>query len=350
MGSDVGAVGRTTARERHNASVAAKRIPWRIWSLAAVIGLFALLAYLALGSVDLEWGVILRHLAAGPLSTGNSDNLIIWQIRLPRAIACACAGGSLGLIGAVYQAVFRNPLAEPYVIGVSSGAAVGGTAAVVAGLDFGLARAGLASAGALLSLLLVLALARRQGVVNIHTLLVGGVVVGAFLSGILTLCLWLAGFDTGKILWWLLGSTNPMFWDRTLLLLGTLLCAGVLLYRQARALNAFAVGEFMSERQGVEVGKLKRTVLAASSIVTGVVVGCVGIIGFVGLIAPHIARRLVGNDLRLSLPLSALTGTSLLLLADLLAQRIHPPMELPLGAVTALIGAPCLLWLLRKRG
>lgn len=331
-------------------TVAAVGVPWKVWAIAACVAVLALLLYVAMGSVNVPISVILQHLVAGPSPHGNADNLILWQIRLPRALACAGAGGILGMVGAVYQAVFRNPLAEPYVIGVSSGAAVGGTFAVIAGLDFGLARIGLASVGALASLTLVLALARRQGAVNIHTLLIGGVVVGAFLSGVLTLSLWMAGFDTGKILWWLLGSTNPMFWDRTWLILAALVIGAVVLYRQSRALNAFAVGEFMAERQGVEVAKLKWVVLVSSSILTGVVVGSVGIIGFVGQLAPHVARRIAGNDLRVTLPLSAFTGSTLLLVADVLAQRIHPPMEMPLGAVTAFVGAPFLLWLLRKRG
>jgi iron complex transport system permease protein len=217
-------------------------------------------------------------------------------------------------------------------------------------MDVGLIRVGFAFVGALLSLMLVMAIAKRQGSLNVQTLLLSGVVVGALLSGLTTLNLSLAGQDTGKILWWLLGSTYPMFWDRVAILAVVLLVGGLVLHRQSRPLNAFSVSEFMAERQGVETGKLKWIVLVTCAAMTGVAVGTVGIVGFVGLVAPHIARRVAGNDLRGVMPTSAFFGSTLLLGADLLAQRIRPGWELPLGAVTAVLGAPALLWLLKQKG
>ena len=316
------------------------------WSSVLTLGLF--LAYLSSGSVDMPLQDLVSVILRGPNPNDGVQNLILWQIRMPRALACAFAGAALGVVGATFQALFRNALAEPYVIGVSSGAAVGGTFAVLLGMDFGLARVALAIIGSLLSLVFVLMIARKQGGVNVASLLIGGVVIGSLLSGVVTLNLSLAGMDTGKILWWLLGSTNPMFWDRTVVLGVSVVLAMAVLYRQSRALNAFAVSEFMADRQGVAIGRLKGIVLFTSAALTGVTVGTVGIIGFVGLVAPHISRRIVGSDLRLSMPLSAALGSTLLLAADIAAQRLRPGSELPLGAVTAVLGAPVLLWLISK--
>jgi iron complex transport system permease protein len=202
----------------------------------------------------------------------------------------------------------------------------------------------------MLSLLIVVAIAKRQGSVNVQTLLLGGVVVGAMLSGLTILNLYLANLDSGRVLWWLLGSTTSMTWDRVVILLVTLAVGGFVLHRQSRPLNAFSVSEFMAERQGVETGKLKWVVLVTGAAMTGVAVGTVGIVGFVGLLGPHIARRVVGNDLRGVMPASVFFGSTLLLASDLLAQRLKPGLELPLGAVTAVLGAPALLWLLKQKG
>ncbi len=324
-------------------------LPWKhlAWALSAVI--VALVAYLAIGSVTIPLPVILMNLALGNTG-GSGDNLILWQIRMPRACACVCVGAILGSAGAVFQALFRNPLAEPTLIGVSSGAAVGGTFAILVGLDAGLGRVGFAALGALGSLGLVMALARRQGSINVQTLLVSGVVIGTMLSGLTTLNLTLAGLNV-NILWWLLGSATPMFWNRVELLFVTGLVGSGLLLLQSRKLNALTLGEFMAERQGVDVKRLKWIVLGAGTAMTGVAVGTVGIVGFVGLIGPHLARRVVGNDLRASLPLSCLLGSLILLVSDNLAQRLIPGGgEVPLGAVTAVLGAPVLLWMLRRKG
>lgn len=326
------------------------RLPWRQLGLTAGIAILVLLAYLAIGAVAIPVPEVIRHLVSGDLGGTDPLNTIVWRIRLPRALACAAVGAILSSVGTCFQALFRNPLAEPYVIGVSSGAAVGGTLAVLVGLDWGLGRMGLAGLGAALSLALVMALANRQGVTNVQTLLVGGVVAGSLLSGLTTLNLALAGQDSGRILFWLLGSTTPMFWDRALVLVAVAVLGSVVLWRLGRGLNALAVNEFTAETQGVDVKRLKLVTLSVGSVMTGLAVGTVGIVGFIGLVAPHVARRIAGIDVRRSLPVSVFIGTSLILAADILAQRLKPGTELPLGAVTAVLGAPALLWLLKKKG
>lgn len=319
-------------------------------TVAGLTVLVALLVYLALGSVTVPIPTILHELMRGDAGDFSTDNGIIWRIRLPRALACALVGALLSTVGAMFQALFRNPLAEPTIIGISSGAAVGGTTAILLGISIGFGRVAFASLGALVSLGLVLSLARRQGSVNVQTLLLSGVVMGSLLSGLTILNLTLAGLDSGKVLYWLLGSTTPMYPEHVGLLALVLTIGFLLSYRQSRALNALSVSEFMAERQGVDSRKLKSTVLVTSTVMTGVSVGLVGIIGFVGLVAPHIARRFVGNDLRKCLPLAALIGAAVLLVADILAQRLRPGAELPIGAITAVLGAPVLLWMLKKKG
>ena len=283
----------------------------------------------------------------------DSANIIVWRVRLPRTVAALLAGAILGSVGSAFQAFFRNPLAEPYVIGVSSGAGLGGTVAMVLGLGGALATLGtigLAFAGGMLSLWLVVGLARHRGGVHVNTLLLAGVVTGAMLSALMTTVLMLGGHDTGRILRWLLGSLATVFPERNWAMAVVLVGGLVVLQSQTRHLNAFSVGEFSSERLGVDPRRLRRVVLTTGTAMVSVAVGAVGIIGFLGLMAPHIARRVVGIDLRSSLMGSAMIGSVLLLVSDLAAQNLHPDYELPVGTVTAIIGAPVLLMLLKKEG
>ena len=301
-------------------------------------------------------GEIFRgHLTGSNMTTANN---VVWSIRLPRALMCVCVGGILGVVGSAFQAQLRNPLAEPYIVGVSSGAAIGGVLAMIFG--FGAWFGGLGSAACgfvtgLMSLGLVYALATKRGVVDVTTLLLAGVVVGSLMSSVLSLCLLLAGEDTNKVLSWLLGSMGIANFERDVLLFVALIVGSVVLFRQTRLLNAFALGEDAATRLGVNVRRLRGIVLVTGTAMTAVAVGTVGIIGFLGLVAPHIARQILGVDWRWSLVGSGLIGATLLIVADLLAQRagslfVGSVMEVPVGIVTAVIGAPSLLILLRKRG
>jgi iron complex transport system permease protein len=308
--------------------------------LLALLGavLLALALYIALGgSVPLSLVEVVRQLFLG--DTGEAGpNAILWRVRLPRAVACGLVGAMLGAVGCSFQALFRNPLADPYVVGVSSGAAVGGTLAVLLGWEQGLAQPALAFVFGLGALGLVMAIGRKAGSGS-SSLLLAGVVTGAMLAAWVTLNLSLAGQDSGRVLRWLLGSTTPMFWDRVAWL--AVVCV-------SRKLNAVAVSEFMAARQGVDTARVGRIVLIVGAAMVAATVGMVGMIGFVGLVAPHIARRIFGSDLRTTLPGSALIGALLLMAADVAAQRIQPGTELPLGAVTAVLGAPFLLVLLKS--
>ncbi len=303
---------------------------------------------------------VLRELVAGP-GTGSRENDAVWEIRLSRGIGCVLIGAILGAVGSAFQALFRNPLAEPYIVGVSSGAAVGGVVAFLAGFGSALGGLGQAATGFIFglgSLGLVFALAGRRGATNVTTLLLAGVVVGAFLSSVLSLALLAGGKDTNILLRWLLGNTYSLEWPQVALLAIALLLGGSILVLQTRALSAFAMGESTARSLGVNTSRLKAVVLITGTGMTAIAVAVSGIIGFLGLVAPHVARSLVGTDWRRSLPASMLTGAALLLAADVLSQRVipaatglfglQPVTDMPVGIVTALIGAPSLLILLRR--
>jgi iron complex transport system permease protein len=324
------------------------------------VAVLAFLVHVGYGSTGYLWPAdVVREIFSG--RTGTNANNAVWLVRLTRALGCVLAGGILGAVGSAFQALFRNPLAEPYVVGVSSGAATGGVLAMILGLTslwWGVGQVAFAFVGGILSLALVIGLASRRGATNVVTLLLAGVVVGSMLSGLLSLFILASGHDTNQLLRWLLGNTYNLNWPGVWLLAVALLAGSPILVLQSRALNAFAIGEETARRLGVDTRRLKGVVLLTGTAMTAVAVGATGVIPFLGLVAPHIARRLLGIDWRRSLLGSILVGAVLLLLADILTQRIIPlasarlgfeaVVDLPVGVVTALIGAPSLLILLRR--
>lgn len=324
-----------------------------------VVSLLLLLIYVRIGS-DGDHGTtaIAEQIWHGP-GGDHVVNTIVWQVRLPRGFTVMLVGAILGLVGCAFQALFRNPLADPYIVGVSSGSAVGGALALIFGFGAWLGGAGMLAAGFLggvLSLLLVYGLARKNRVVDVQNLLLAGVTVAALLSAVLSFILMLAGKDTTRILGFLLGHTSDSTWTKVSLLFPTLVIGLAFLYSRSRRLNALAVGEASAERLGVDVKRLTNEILLVGTAMTAAAVGAVGIVGFIGLVAPHLARRLFGVDWRVSLPGSAMIGTAVMLLADLIGQRVMSVimgavgtgMEVNVGIVSALLGAPSLLILLRR--
>ncbi|QYK53098.1 MAG: iron ABC transporter permease [Fimbriimonadaceae bacterium] len=321
------------------------------WILGGCIGLIVacMLHLLFSGGIYLPAKDIFTALIRG--DQGELAQSIVWKLRLPRLVAGIIAGSGLAVVGSVFQMLFRNPLAEPYVIGVSSGAGVGGSLMLslgLSGLAGGLGVAFGGVIGAIVALMLVFLLSSWRKQQDVVRLILAGVVVGAMLAGLTTLVLLTAGKDSNVVLRWLLGSLTPMSWPQILIMLVLVVITVQYAIREARKLNSFAFGGDLAKRLGVDSRKLMTNQLAIGSVAVGAIVGCVGIIGFVGLIAPHIARNLVGPDLRRSLPVSAFLGAILLVMADLLAQKIIPGGELPVGAVMAILGSPILLVLLRK--
>lgn len=292
---------------------------------------------------------LLAKLAAGrPDSPNDVIGYLLWEIRLPRVIAALIVGASLSVAGASFQTLFRNPLADPFVIGVSSAAAVGGVIAAVVPIfqNLPLASLGLAFAAAMAGLLLVIAIGSKGGAVSLNSVLLSGVAIGSFLWAVISFILIMAGQDATRILFWLLGSFSGMDWPRAITVAAVSVLALLPLIRNARPLTIFAVGEQSAGTLGVNVGALKWIVLIAASVLSAAAVSTVGIVGFVGLFVPHICRRIFGQDLRVVFPACLLVGASAVVGADLIAQRLG---ELNVGIVTALIGAPMLLVLLRKR-
>lgn len=321
-----------------------------------VLGVLTVLAFLLHVGIGAYFRLspiqVAHEVLRGDVGGSDAINNVIWRLRLPRAAACVLVGMMLGLVGSAFQSLFRNPLADPYLVGASSGAAVGGAIATVAGwsaLFNGLAVGLAALIGGLATLALVIAIASRRGRQDVTTLLLSGVVVGSMLAALLALVLLSAGQDTNRVLRWLMGSMTPMFAPKLWVLLAALVIGAPILLRDAKALNLLALGEETARRLGVDANRVKWRVLVVGTAMTSIAVGAVGIIGFLGLVSPHIARRLVGVDWRRSLPVSALVGAVLLCLADLAAQRLVPDVELPVGAVTAILGAPALLILIRRK-
>ena len=330
----------------------------RIYYLVAVVAVGFLL-HVGTGSYLLyRPDLVFREIFAGP-GHSSTENAVIWSFRLPRALGAGLVGWSLGLVGSAFQALLRNQLAEPYVIGVSSGAAIGGVIATLLGFaswagGLGMLFCGVATG--LLTLMLVFAMGTRRGRVETESVLLGGVVIGAMLASLLSLTLIAAGRDSTMVLRWLLGQVDNLLWPQLAVLAAVSLFGTVVLVRHSRLLNAFALGHDSARRLGVNVDQLRWIVLGVGTLMTAAAVGTVGIIGFVGLAAPHIARKLLGVDWRASMLGAGLAGSALLLFSDLIAQRgltwigLPTVMSVPVGVVTSVLGAPSLLILLRKRG
>ena len=279
---------------------------------------------------------------------------VVLELRLPRVLLAALAGGGLAVAGTAFQALTRNPLADPAVLGVAGGAALGAVLGQLWGLEGSLAATvGLsiaAFAGALLAASTVYLIAASGGALPVQTLLLAGVITGLFFSAVITLVVSLVDFARlGGILHWLMGSLGVVGYRAVgVVAVGTAI-GTAMIYAQARALNLLALGEESALQLGVEAERVKRVVFVAASLLTGVIVAEVGPIGFVGLIVPHGVRLAIGADNRLLLPVAAGAGAIFLVLADALARLVVRPAELPVGVVTAFCGAPFFVYLLRTR-
>lgn len=337
--------------------------------LLAGLGAMALVALLlaaASGAYAIAPARLLAVLAdalADPAGAAglSADHLVFLQIRLPRLLLAVAAGAALGLSGALLQGIFRNPLADPGLVGVSSGAALAAALAIVAGESWwpGLPRllgswtlVACAFAGALLATGTVHALSQVDGGTRLAVMLLAGIAVNALAAALLG---WLSQVATDAQLralqFWLLGSLGGARWAAVLLVGAVVGLAAVLALRLAQPLNALALGEAEAHALGVEVERIKRQAVLLVALAVGAVTAVAGIVGFVGLVAPHLVRLLAGPDHRGVLPGSALLGAALVLAADAFARTAAAPAELPLGVLTALIGAPfflALLWRWRR--
>ncbi len=274
---------------------------------------------------------------------------ILYDIRLPRILLGACVGASLAVAGAGLQSLLRNPLAEPYLLGVSNGAALGTMLAFVFFQSLEISRPILAFAGAGIATVAVYRMAKSRSGMSVERLVLSGVIVTTFLSSIIVMLTTL--LDAAKLrsfTFWLLGDLSQATVNGVYISLGAVIIGTIVLMSQARALNLMMVGERDAFDFGVEVGRVRMLVFGSASLVVGAAVAASGSVGYVGLIVPHLVRLTVGSDNRLVVPFSAIAGAIFVVFADTIARTAIAPRELPVGAITALIGAPLFIYLLRR--
>lgn len=327
-----------------------------VWSLAlSLLLLMAMGVAVSWGSAELGWEDLWRTVEdkwTGEETVDPATEAILWQIRLPRVILSALVGMALAGAGVVFQGLLRNPLADPYILGVSSGAALGAAIAIFTG-------AGVAWLGgwtvpvwaflfATAALILVIGLAGRG--MSRSTLILSGVVIQAFFGAMLTFIIGISSAEElQRIQFWIMGSVAAREWHHIYVVLPFLISGLLLIWLMARPLNLFSLGERSAAHLGVPVRRTRLVLLLSATLMTAAAVSVSGTIGFVGLIIPHIMRRIVGPDHRVLIPAAVLAGGLFLVGADTVARTVMEPRELPIGVVTALVGAPFFAWQLKRR-
>ncbi len=280
----------------------------------------------------------------------QTQKTIIFSLRMPRVILAGIVGGALSVAGAVFQALLRNPLADPYILGISSGAAVGAIGTIVLGAGIAWTLPVTSFMGALLTILLVFQVARSRKRIQPNTMLLAGVIVNAFFAAVIMLLLSIAGSqDLHTIISWLMGDLTMADYKGVIIILPYIIGGVLAIYFWANSLNLILLGEEEAAQLGVEVERAKKVLFIIASLITAAAVSTCGVIGFVGLIIPHAVRLIWGNDQRLLLPASFLLGAGFLILADTIARTIIAPTELPVGVITAICGTPFFIYLLRTR-
>lgn len=318
--------------------------------LAALVG--TLLVAVTIGPADLGVGEVVRsvlaHLGLRPPDVPRLHDAIVWDLRLPRVLTAAAVGAGLAVAGAVMQSLTRNPLADPYLLGLSSGASLGAVAVLVLGVGLLLPVA--AFAGALLALVATLALARTGGTLTPTRAVLAGLAVSQLAAAATSFVIfWTATGDSYReILSWLMGSLAGATWSSAAIAGGALLVVGAVVLAGAGRLDAFTFGDTAAAALGVDVNRTRWTMMTLVALLTGAMVAVSGAIGFVGLVLPHVVSVVTGPAHRRLLPVAALAGAVLLVWADTLARTVFDPRELPVGIVTALIGVPVFAVLLRR--
>lgn len=364
--NDSGGESRTAARGRpkeaalfRRVSAGAREGSGRV-VLGVIIALFIIAAAASLGSSSIGAGdtllVILHKVFRVPLKAGidPTDVSIVWVLRLPRVLLAFISGGCLAVGGAVSQSVLRNPLASPYILGVSSGASLGAGIIIVSGLAlpfigaFTLPLAGFVSGLATVFLVTVFS-SKLDRNMSSNTIILCGMVFSLFISACLTTLSALFSDDLKRIMLWQMGSFAMRGWTYVRLILPFFAVgiAGVLYY--SREMDMLTFGDEQAKSAGVETGRVRKKLLFFSTVLTGAVVSLSGVIGFVDLIAPHAARKISGSRHKYLIPMSFILGGSLMVVTDLAARTIISPSELPVGALTALIGAPFFAWIYFRR-
>lgn len=328
----------------------------KLFFILIIITLILAVLSLTLGAASISSAealkILFNYFSNG--SQGEMVEKIIINIRGPRIIMAFLTGIGLAISGVTFQGLFKNPMGDPFVLGVSSGAALGATIGLILNLERNnyILITLLSFGGAIATLLLVYNIARMGNKIHTEILLLSGIAISFLCNSIISLIMILKREAMEKIIYWTLGSLNTSSYKQILLVLPVVLLGSFLIYREYKALNILSLGEEDAYTLGVESEKVKKTLVILSSLIVATLVSVTGIIGFVGLIIPHIARIIVGSNHRELIPFSAVFGAMFVIICDTLSRTIIAPTELPVGAVTALLGAPYFIYLLwkKKRG
>lgn len=329
-------------------------LPVSLIVLGALLVLMILVAA-AIGSVSVSigdsWQIVWGHLTGQAIAVDPALDQIVWNFRIPRVLLAALCGAGLAVAGVVLQALVSNPLADPYILGVSAGGSVGAVTvmALGAGALGGLGVSVAAFLGAMVAVALVFLLGQQRGKLNPVRLVLAGVAVSYVFTSITSyLQLQTEPNNMRQIMFWLLGSVAGAHWSQLQVAGIVVIAATVLLSLYGRQLNALVTGDESATALGIDVKRLRLLLIVLTSLVAGVLIAVAGGIGFVGLMVPHLVRLAFGVDHRRLLPLAALVGAIYLVIVDLLSRTVDPPNELPLNILTALFGAPFFIWLMRR--
>ncbi|WP_299702995.1 iron ABC transporter permease [uncultured Tateyamaria sp.] len=320
-----------------------------VLSISAAIGLGAIPI-----PMSVVWGVVANKISPDwvPVVWSSGREAIVWDIRFPRALLACCVGAGLAMVGASLQAVTRNPLADPHLLGISAGGAFGAILALLhTGLFLGLLTVPLlAFLGALAATLLVLAVSQFASATSADRLILAGVAVSFIVMSLANMLIFLGDpRATHTVVFWMLGGLGLAQWGQLVFPFAILVAGGAYLWLNASNLNAMTIGDETASTLGISVARFRLSVFVVGALITGVMVAFSGIIGFVGLMVPHIVRLIVGGDYARVLPASALLGAVFLIWADVLARTFMAPDEVPIGVITGLIGGVFFVWLLRRR-
>jgi iron complex transport system permease protein len=327
----------------------------------AIVGLIlflgaVILAVSAIGSTEIPFSticqILLDKLPFINIDTtwAASAEIIVWDIRLPRILLAGLVGAALAVAGTTYQGLFRNPLADPYLIGVAQGAGLGAILGFLLPQSFPVAIVPLlAFTGAIAAVAIVYFIARVGKTLPVTTLILAGVALGAFLAAITSYLMIVSGDRLHDIVSWLLGTFSMTSWWQVTMVLPYIVIGTIVIWIYARPLNVMQLDEDQAQQLGINVEKVNLILLAAATLITAAAVCFCGIIGFVGIIIPHAMRLIWGPDHRFLLPLATFSGASFLILADTVARTMMAPTEMPVGVITAFVGAPFFLYLLRRK-
>ncbi len=322
-----------------------------IFTIVFVILLVTVLISISIGTTYIPFSKIIDSLF-NSANKNNTLNIIIRNIRLPRIILSFLVGSGLAIAGVIFQGLIRNPMVDPYIVGISAGAGTGVTMAIVLNISCSFLWFDtlplMAFLGALITVYIVYQLARVGNKIPVMTFLLAGVAISFVLNAIMSFLMIMGTNDTHKILYWVLGSIAGRGWQEIKTMLPYFIIGIIPIIFYMKDLNIILLGEENAHYLGVDVEKVKKILIVSASLLTASVVSVSGSIGFIGLVIPHIARMLIGPDHRKLIPLAGFLGGIFLLISDDLARSLLPPLEIPVGIITALAGGPYFIYLLRK--